>query len=336
MTARSVVTLGGGHGLYAMLSALRTLARRADVDITAVVTVADDGGSSGRLRRDNPGILPPGDLRMALAALADDGPDGALWATTFQHRFSGEGALAGHPVGNLVLAGLGEVLGDPIAALDAAGRMLGCRGRVLPMSCQPLTIVGEVAGLDDHPDTVRRIRGQVAVAATPGQVRSVALEPADATGCDEAVRAISGADLVILGPGSWFTSVLPHLLVPGLREALTDTAAHRLLVLNLVPQPGETEGFSPEQHLDVISAHAPAFRADTVLADPQTVPNRGRLTAAVRHWNGELWMRSVAAGGRPEQHDPDALADVLDELLTALPARASAASPAPTERSPGP
>lgn len=335
MTSRSVVTLGGGHGLYAMLRALRTLARRAEVDVTAVVTVADDGGSSGRLRRDNPGILPPGDLRMALAALADDGPDGTLWANTFQHRFSGEGALAGHPVGNLVLAGLGEVLGDPIATLDAAGRMLGCRGRVLPMSCQPLTIVGEVAGLEDQPDTVRRIRGQVAVAATPGQVRSVSLEPADAVGCDEAVQAISTADLVILGPGSWFTSVLPHLLVPGLREALIGTAAHRLLVLNLVPQPGETEGFSPEQHLDVISEHAPDFRADTVLADPAAVPNRSRLTSAVRHWNGELWTRPVAAEGKPEQHDPDALANVLDELLTSLPPGGRTRSGNPTSDTTG-
>ncbi len=145
--------------------------------------MADDGGSSGRLRRDIAGVLPPGDLRMALAALAADDDAGRLWGDTFQHRFSGQGALAGHPVGNLVLVGLAEVLDDPVAALDAAGRMLGARGRVLPMACTPLDIVAEVTGLDEDPRAVRRIRGQVAVAATPGQVQSVALEPTDARAC---------------------------------------------------------------------------------------------------------------------------------------------------------
>src|SRR5690349_14429804 len=120
-----VVALGGGHGLHVMLSALV----RLPVDITAVVTVADDGGSSGRLRHEMPGIVPPGDLRMALTALADPGEHGTLWSSTFQHRFRGEGALAGHPVGNLVLVGLTKVLGDPVAALDAAGALLGGRGR---------------------------------------------------------------------------------------------------------------------------------------------------------------------------------------------------------------
>ncbi len=146
-----VVALGGGHGLHAMLSALVLL----DVDITAVVTVADDGGSSGRLRREVPGIVPPGDLRMALAALAEPDPSGLLWTKTFQHRFQGQGALAGHPVGNVVLVGLSQVLGDPVAALDAAGELLGARGRVLPMACEPLDFVAQVQGLDEDPDAVR-------------------------------------------------------------------------------------------------------------------------------------------------------------------------------------
>ena len=163
-----MVALGGGHGLHVMLTALV----RLHVDITAVVTVADDGGSSGRLRREVPGIVPPGDLRMALTALADPDATGQLWGSTFQHRFRGEGALTGHPVGNIVLVGLSQVLGDPVAALDAAGAIMGARGRVLPMSCQPLDIVAEVEGLDEDPTALRRIRGQVAVATTPGQVRT--------------------------------------------------------------------------------------------------------------------------------------------------------------------
>ncbi len=191
-----MVALGGGHGLFAMLTALRTL----DVELTAVVTVADDGGSSGRLRRDIAGVLPPGDLRMALAALASDDATGRLWGETFQHRFSGQGALAGHPVGNLVLVGLAQVLDDPVAALDAAGRMLGARGRVLPMACTPLDLVAEVTGLDEDPLAVRRIRGQVAVAATPGQVQSVTLEPTDVRACEQAIAAVEQADLITLGP----------------------------------------------------------------------------------------------------------------------------------------
>jgi uncharacterized cofD-like protein len=309
-TRPRVVALGGGHGLFAMLSALR----RIDVDITAVVTVADDGGSSGRLRRDAPGVLPPGDLRMALAALAGSEPDDRLWGTTFQHRFSGNGALAGHPVGNIVLVGLAEVLGDPVAALDAAGRLLGARGRVLPLARRPLDLVAEVAGLDEDPSAVRQIRGQVAIAATPGQVRSVTLEPADAVACIEAIEAIECADLITLGPGSWFTSVLPHLMVADLAAAIHRTAAHRAVVLNLAPQPGETEGFSPEQHLHVLSEHAPGLRIDTVLADVHAVPLPQRLHTAARRMGARVQLARVADHAGP-RHEPGALADALQVIV---------------------
>lgn len=312
-TRLRVVALGGGHGLYAMLRALTLL----DVDITAVVTVADDGGSSGRLRRELPGQLPPGDLRMALSALAAPDDRSALWRDTFQHRFGGHGALTGHPVGNLVIAGLAEVLGNPVAALDAAGAMLGVRGRVLPVSTTPLEIVADVEGLESDQSVVRRIRGQVAVASTPGRVMSVAVEPADAQACPEAVRAIENADLITLGPGSWFTSVVPHLVLPGIAQALARTSAHRLIVLNLEPQPGETEGFSPEQHLDVVSAHAPHLRIDTVLADSGAVPLPGRLAAATEAIGARLILDRVAVTGRPE-HDPEALSGVLMQVLERL------------------
>ncbi|HWO66277.1 MAG TPA: 2-phospho-L-lactate transferase CofD family protein, partial [Umezawaea sp.] len=164
------MALGGGHGLHATLTALRLLTD----DVTAVVTVADDGGSSGRLRREL-GLLPPGDLRKAMAALAGTDEASRLWTSLFGHRFGGTGALAGHAVGNLVLAGLLEQLGDPVAVLDEACKLLGVRGRVLPMSVQPLQIEADVMGLDEDAAQVRRIRGQVAVATTPGRVERIRL-----------------------------------------------------------------------------------------------------------------------------------------------------------------
>lgn len=320
------VALGGGHGLHATLTALRLLDDVVD-DITAVVTVADDGGSSGRLRREL-GSLPPGDLRMALCALAapltePSAPAAAdvddLWVRVVQHRFGGTGALAGHAVGNLMLAGLMDVLGDAVAALDEMGRLLGARGRVLPMSCDPLTIEAQVTGLDDDEGAVRLIRGQVAVASTPGRVRRVWLRPERPAPCPDAVAAVRDADVVLLGPGSWFTSVLPHLLVPGLGEALTATAARRVVVLNLAPQPGETAGFSPEQHLDVLSQHAPALRVDAVLADQAAVPVPDRLRRAARTMlvpDGTVHLAPVAADDpAAPRHDPAALAAALRPVL---------------------
>ncbi|GLZ36923.1 uridine diphosphate-N-acetylglucosamine-binding protein YvcK [Actinokineospora sp. NBRC 105648] len=309
------VALGGGRGLHVTLSALRLLTD----DVTAVVTVADDGGSSGRLRREL-GLLPPGDLRKALTALAGEaGP----WRSVFEHRFGGTGALAGHAIGNLVLAGLLEVLGDPVEALAEAARLLGVTGRVLPMSTDPLDIEADVTGLEEDPSTVRRIRGQVAVATTPGRVRRIRLQPADhraekPTACPQAVAAVLEADVVLLGPGSWFTSVLPHLLVPELHEALVSTAAARVVVLNLVPQPGETAGFSPERHLDVLCEHAPRLRVDAVIADADSVATPDRLRAAAAALGAGTWLDPVAAGATPDRHDPTALAASLGRAITSV------------------
>lgn len=308
------VALGGGHGLHATLTAVR----RVTPDVTAIVTVADDGGSSGRLRREL-GLLPPGDLRQAFAAFAaEDG--GTLWAEVFQHRFGGDGALAGHAVGNLLLAGLFEVLGDPVAALDEACRLMGVSGRVLPMSPEPLEIEGQVSGLNsEDPTALRTIRGQVAVASTPGQVHRISLHPADRSrpplACAEAVQAVLEADVVFLGPGSWFTSVLPHLLVPDLHDALVRTAATKVLVLNLVPQPGETAGFSPERHLDVFFDHAPDLRVDAVIADRDSVPDPANLRRAAERLGGRACLGAVADPEVAGRHDPDALARCMREAL---------------------
>jgi uncharacterized cofD-like protein len=313
--ALKAVALGGGHGLYATLLALRTITK----DVTAVVTVADDGGSSGRLRREL-GVLPPGDLRMALTALAAPDGDAGRWREVFAHRFGGTGALAGHAVGNLVMAGLLEMLGDPVAMLDAACRLLGVSGRVLPMTTQPLDIEADVAGLDgdapDRPELLRRIRGQVAVATTPGRVHRVWLRPEQPRACDEALDAVHAADLVVLGPGSWFTSVLPHLLVPDLATALATTMARRILVLNLVPQPGETAGFSPEQHVSALCDHAPpGFTVHAVLADIDTVPVPARLHRCAAMLGGHAYLERVAQDGSADRHDPAALAAALHRIL---------------------
>ena len=308
-----VVALGGGHGLAASLQALRRVTRH----VTAVVTVADDGGSSGRLR-DELGALPPGDLRMALSALAGDDEWGRRWGELLQHRFTGDGPLAGHAVGNLVLAGLAQVEGDQVVALDLVGRMIGAVGRVLPMSCDPLEIVAEVVGLDpDDASTVSEVVGQVAVATTAGLVAAVHLRPAEPRACPQAVEAVREADWVVLGPGSWFTSVLPHLLVPELREALATTPARRLVALNLEAQPGETDGFSPEAHLEVLAAHAPELVLDVVLADVDAVVEPRGLMAAVEAAGGRLELAPVSLGDGTARHDPARLATAYARVMQA-------------------
>jgi len=299
-----VVALGGGHGLSASLQALRQLTP----NVTAVVTVADDGGSSGRLR-DELGILPPGDLRMALAALAGQDDWGRSWEALLQHRFDGDGPLGGHAVGNLLLAGLTDTTGDPVAALDLAGRLLGAVGRVLPMSRTPLVVCADVEG------SAEPVVGQVAVARTSARVTAVSLRPADPEACEESVAAVRAADWVVLGPGSWFTSVLPHLLVPGLREALAATSARRLVCLNLAEQAGETSGMSPRDHLEALAAHAPELRLDVVLADRDAVGETRGLMTAVAAAGARLELAPVARGDGTPRHHPDLLAAAYGRVM---------------------
>jgi uncharacterized cofD-like protein len=306
------VALGGGHGLFASLSALRRVTR----DLTAIVTVADDGGSSGRLRREF-GVLPPGDLRMALAALCGDDAWGTTWSQVVQHRFTGDSELGGHAVGNVLIVALWELLGDTVQGLDWVGRLLGAHGRVLPMASVPLDLAAEVEGANpDMPDEVSIVHGQVACATTTGRVRSVSLIPADPPACPEAVAAVSEADWVVLGPGSWFTSVLPHLLVPQLARALLTTRARRIVVLNLVPQRGETEGFSPHAHLEVLADHAPELTIDVVLADRRAAEGTtGELEKAAGRLGGRLVLADLAMGDGSPRHDPRRLAGAFAQIF---------------------
>ena len=316
--SHKVVALGGGHGLHASLSGLRRVTR----ELTAIVTVADDGGSSGRLRREF-GVLPPGDLRMALAALCGDDAWGTTWSRVIQHRFAGASddygaeGLAGHAVGNVLIVALWELLGDTVQGLDWVARLLGAHGRVLPMAAVPLDLVAEVEGADpDRPDDLSIVRGQVACATTRGRVRSVSLIPANPPACPEAVQAIGSADWVVLGPGSWFTSVLPHLLVPELATALIGTRARRLVALNLAPQPGETEGFSPHAHLEVLADHAPALAIDVVLADRAAA--RGATTElekAAGLLGARLVLADLAEDDGSPRHDPRRLAGAFAQIF---------------------
>jgi uncharacterized cofD-like protein len=301
-----VVALGGGHGLAATLRALR----RITPNITAVVTVADDGGSSGRLRREL-GVLPPGDLRMALSALCDDADWGQTWTRVVQHRFGGDGPLRGHSVGNLLIAALWEETGDIVAGLDWLGALLQVQGRVLPCSTVPLDVRADV--VDAHGER-REVHGQVAVATAAGRVESLRLDPADPPACPQALEAIARADVLILGPGSWFTSVLTHLAIPGIRDAMAASPATRVLVLNLEAQKGETEGFAPHMHLDVLHTMAPDMRFDVVIADAGRRHDDQPLRAAASRLGAAVLRTPLAAAGAV--HDPDLLAAALQRALS--------------------
>jgi uncharacterized cofD-like protein len=233
-----VVALGGGHGLASTLGAVRQYAGR----VTAVVSVADDGGSSGRLRQ-IAGIPAPGDLRRCLVAMAT--PE-SPWAEAFEYRF-GSGDLEGHALGNLIIAGLANVTGDFARALDLAAGLLGAQGRVLPATSLPVVLKADVAGTE--------VVGQVNVSESPGPITAVSIVPADAPAPDEVLAAVSEADQVVIGPGSLFTSVLAVCVVPGIRAALAERHGGRIYVCNLRPQPPETAGFTTDDYLRAVRDH---------------------------------------------------------------------------------
>ncbi|THE12789.1 uridine diphosphate-N-acetylglucosamine-binding protein YvcK, partial [Kocuria rosea] len=299
--------------------------RRITPVLTAVVTVADDGGSSGRLR-DELGVLPPGDLRMALAALCDDSEWGRTWRDVMQHRFSSsEGrttTLDNHALGNLLIVTLWELLGDPVAGLEWAGALLGARGRVLPMSTQPLVIAGDVPGAlsggsasdcAGKAGTVRTITGQ-AVLAKQADVCNVRLVPPDAPACPQAVEAVGLADWVIMGPGSWHTSVLPHLLLPELRQAICGSPARRCVTLNLSPDT-ETRGKTAADHLRVLHDYCPELTLDVVLADPSATEDGADLEEVARGLGAEVFYADVRAHPGTAVHNTLRLAAAYQEIF---------------------
>lgn len=310
MTLPAVVAFGGGHGLSATLKALKRLTDR----VTAVVTVADDGGSSGRLRREFD-CLPPGDLRMALAALCGDDSDGRLWASVLQTRFDGSGSLGGHAIGNLLITALWQRDPDPVVGLDQVGRLLNAQGRVLPMASIPLRIVADVGGLaPGQPQAVTTLEGQARIALTHGDVLQVRLEPPDAPACPETVAAIARADYLVFGPGSWFTSVVPHLLVPELRQAILTSQAKKICVMNLLDA-AETAGFTPSRHLEVLMDHCPQLRLDTVIADPRFARGDPQLATLVASLDADLVVTEVGLRDGSARHDPFLLAAAFANVM---------------------
>lgn len=312
-----VVALGGGHGLAAILSALREITS----EITAIVTVADNGGSSGRLR-DEFSIYPPGDLRMALAALCADDEWGRSWAQIMQYRFASKGDLNGHAVGNLLLAALWNKGEDPVSGLDRVGSLLKVIGRVLPMAQEPLDIEATFTN-----STGRFIvKGQVQVATAKGRLESLRLLPENPAARAESISAITQADWIVMGPGSWFSSVLPHLLVPQQREALINSKAKKFLVLNLDSSTssgaptnlGEYAGYTPVEHIQILREYAPGIHFDYIIADQSLIGQEDEIKKYLSSTGGELFVAGLRDDSALIHHDPRKLTSLLAHMASQI------------------
>jgi uncharacterized cofD-like protein len=301
----AVVAIGGGHGQAATLRA----ARRYAGSITAIVSVADDGGSSGRLRAAMPQLPAPGDVRRCLSALAD--PESAL-GSSLEHRYGeGDGSLAGHALGNLLLAGLTAATGSFPAAVDEVGRLVSAVGRVLPATVGPVWLEGDLhaepedAGGGPHPSSgafvpTPRVIGQVEVQNSRG-MRRLTIQPADAESPPDVAEAILAADQVVLGPGSLFTSVLAVAIVPAVRRALEQTRANRVYVANLAPQVPETEGFTAADHIEALLGHG--VPVDVALFHPGALGCEAGIPVPL--------VERPVADDRGLAHHPERLADAL-------------------------
>jgi uncharacterized cofD-like protein len=305
-----VAAIGGGTGLSILLSGLK----HRTTNLTAIVTVADDGGSSGRLRR-SLGIPPPGDLRNCLAALAEDE---ALLTQLFQYRFAEGDGIHGHAFGNLFVTALSGVTGSFERGLIEAGRVLSICGKVFPSTLSGVTLEGELLG--ERSDSKKRVSGENQISSVPGAVWRVWLEPEDVRAYPGAVQALLGADMIVVGPGSLFTSVLPNLLIREIREALSASRAMKVYVCNVATQPGETDGFSVKDHLDAIERHIGRLPFQRILAN--TAKDFPLPSGA--EWVGEpmpegpakVVALDLADPQNPGHHDPGKLAAALVELLS--------------------
>lgn len=267
MRGPRVLAIGGGTGLPHLLSGLK----KYTANLSAVVTVADDGGSSGRLRADL-GLPPPGDLRNCLVALAETEP---LMGRLFQHRFKGKGGLSGHSFGNLFIAAMSEVTGDFGAAIEESSKVLAITGRVLPVTLENIRLSAELEG-------GRRVRGESAITAARGRIERLMIEPKTAAPNPELMQAISKADAIVLGPGSLYTSILPNLLVGQVAQAVAQSRALKIYVCNIATQPGETDQFSVADHLIALQKHSGQSLADYVVANTEQPPEK-----VLRHYESE-------------------------------------------------
>jgi uncharacterized cofD-like protein len=271
-----VVALGGGTGLSALLRGLKQhvvprhdpypTAKRPIVDLAAIVTVTDDGGSSGRLRRENR-ILPPGDIRNCMVALSKDE---ALLSRLFQYRFSAGRGLAGHNFGNLFLAALTHSTGDFAEAVRVSSRVLAIRGRIFPSTLSNVTLRAVL-------QNGKRVHGETRITASRSRIKRLMLDPPNAKPLKDAVDAIREADLILMGPGSLYTSILPDLLIPEISRAIARSRAPRVYIANLMTQPGETTGYTVAEHLRAIQEHVKPTIVDVVVANREPAsPNVAR------------------------------------------------------------
>lgn len=312
----NIVAIGGGTGMPSLLRGLRNYTR----NITAIVTVADDGGSSGRLRREL-GVLPPGDFRNNIAALSRDE---ALMTRVLQYRFggsagnNGNGELQGHAFGNLLLAALTGITGSFDEALLAAERVLALRGRVLPSTLEDVALLADVEVANGE---IMEVIGESAIPKVNGRIQRVRLQPADVRAYPAALQAIFQADLVLIGPGSLYTSILPNLLVPDLAEALRHARAPTIYVCNLATQPGETDNYSVADHVATILQHIPTDCLDMVLANDNLSipPDRGGgntiYVTPEAPSQISIFTTDLVDEERPWRHDSDKLARAIMRLI---------------------
>jgi uncharacterized cofD-like protein len=311
-----VVAIGGGHGLSALLRGLKAHTS----NITAIVTVADDGGSSGRLRREY-GVLPPGDFRMCIAALADDE---SLVTQLFQYRFgsgadAGASALTGHSFGNLFIAAMAELTGSFEKAVIESSRVVASQGRILPSTLEDVTLCAEFTGLEAAPAPENAARGESSIGKTGRAIERVWLEPNDPPAFPDAVRAILEAEIVVLGPGSLYTSVLPNALVRGIAGALGQTKAPVVYICNVATETGETDGYSLDQHVDALERHIGRGIIDIVLANDRVTPDAGpgivRPSNALSRASARVITADVVDEAAPDRHDPRKLGSAIMGII---------------------
>jgi uncharacterized cofD-like protein len=265
---KKIVVIGGGTGLSVLLRGLKTF----PVSITAVVTVADDGGSSGRLRQELD-IPPPGDVRNVLVALAEVEP---LVEELFQHRFQNGNGLSGHSLGNLLLAGMTSLTGDFAKGIAELSKVLNVRGKVFPAANRSVVLHGEM-----EDGTV--VTGESKIPLSKKRIKRVFLTPADISPLYESVKAIQEADLIVLGPGSLYTSVLPNLLVPGISEAVSESEAKKVYICNVMTQSGETDGYTASEHLDALFSHCGKGMIDEILVHGSSISDEVRKHYSKEH-----------------------------------------------------
>ncbi len=305
-----IVAIGGGTGLSVLLRGIKNYTH----NLTAIVTVADDGGSSGELRR-SLGILPPGDIRHCLTALANDE---TLMTQLFQYRFSAGNGLSGHSLGNLLITALAEITGSFEEGVAESGRVLAVRGQVLPATLHDVSLVADI----QVPGTKEvQVKGESKIPATRGRIRRVWLEPDNPLAYPPAIQAILSADLILVGPGSLFTSILPNLLVPDIADALRVSRAVKFFICNVATQPGETDGFSCDEHMKTIEKHTGGKLFDLILCNNNYVgelpPDVSWVRPSARFEDEYmLYMTDLAGVDIAHRHDSTKLAQAVMDLFT--------------------